>query len=78
MTPNLVRVPGNADKLSSVPPPRRKANPKVAKLREQLEATVLDVDYCEGRLLRWANKLNSARTKRKRLERELAKLIATI
>jgi hypothetical protein len=54
-----------------------KKNPKAEALREQLNATILDVDYCEGRLLRWANKLSTARTKRKRLERTLAKLLAS-
>ena len=52
-------------------------NPRADKLREQLSATILDVDYCESRLIRWANKLAAVRTKRKRLERELAKAIAT-
>jgi hypothetical protein len=51
-------------------------NPKADGMREQLNATILDVDYIEGRLLRWANRLNTARAKRKRLERGLAKLLA--
>lgn len=51
---------------------KRPKNPRADNIRAQLEATILDMDYCTGRLIRWTNKLAAARTKRKRLERALA------
>lgn len=47
------------------------------KRRDELVSIDAELDRVIGRVIRWTNKLGDLRAKRKRRERELAKLLAS-
>jgi hypothetical protein len=54
----------------------RKKDPKQEKYESELIACMNELDRAMGRVIRWSNKLSALRTRRSRLQRELAKIIA--
>lgn len=55
---------------------RTKKDPKLQKAEDELAHTVDAIDKCAGRIIRYANKLSELRTKRQRIKRSIAKMLA--
>lgn len=55
---------------------RTKKDPKLQKAEDDLAHTVDAIDKCEGRIIRYVNKLSELRIKRQRVRRNIAKMLA--